>query len=218
MNLEQLVARVDKIVDDSTYFDSDEITSILNQGVLRISGGLKRSDSISSVLTVPLPDLFTITTVTTNATNNVQMPATYQRSLVFASNGAGQELPIYDSFQEFTQVWPRLNYVGSVNGLAVQGKTLYYQGIPTLFDDLTLHFYRYPVEMVDTEDVPDGIPVEFHESLLVNYACREIYTIKEDGIDGGNFNTKKYDDRFQKALMELDATIPSYGAPFRLTR
>ncbi len=210
MNLEVLTERVDKIVQDND-FDSDAIAVYLNRGMLEIAGGMKRSDS--SVLTQPLPLLFTVGTVATTTTFKASLPVTYQRDLVFAIDYLGRELSIYDSFVEFSKVYRLMNAVGSVNAVAVKGRDLYYQNIPAVSELITVHFHRYPVDMVSSTDVPDGLPSNFHD-ILVSYACKEIYSIIEDGVDGKMVNTMKYEQKFQRSLDSLEASIAAEAAPF----
>jgi len=210
MNLEVLTERVDKIVQDSD-FDSDAIAVYLNRGMLEIAGGMKRPDS--SVLTQPLPLLFTVGTVATTTTFKASLPVTYQRDLVFAIDYLGRELSIYDSFVEFSKVYRLMNAVGAVNAVAVKGRGLYYQNIPAVSELIMVHFHRYPVDMVSSTDVPDGIPPNFHD-MLVSYACKEIYSIIEDGVDGKMVNTMKYEQKFQRSLDSLEASIAAEAAPF----
>lgn len=210
MNLEVLTERVDKIVQDND-FDSDAIAVYLNRGMLEIAGGMKRPDS--SVLTQPLPLLFTVGTVATTTTFKASLPVTYQRDLVFAIDYLGRELSIYDSFVEFSKVYRLMNAVGAVNAVAVKGRDLYYQNIPAVSELIMVHFHRYPVDMVSSTDVPDGLPPSFHD-MLVSYACKEIYSIIEDGVDGKMVNTMKYEQKFQRSLDSLEASIAAEAAPF----
>ena len=211
MDLSEMVDRVDRIVDDDD-FDEDEITKYLNRGILQVAGGIRRADS--SVLTQPLPLLFKIGTVSTGSGNTVALPVDYQRDLVFAMDSVGRELPIYDSFIKYMETYRNLTMPGILNGLAVKGRTLYYQFGPATPELITIHYHRYPVEMTQDTDVPDGIPSEFHESVVVNYALKEIYTIKEDGIDGNPLNTMKYEKRFQLGIDTLEAHIASDASTF----
>lgn len=211
MTLDELIDRVDRIVQDDN-FDETEITKYLNRGVLQIARGVRRPDS--SILTPPLPMLFEIGTVSTTTTFKVDLPVDYQRDLVFAADSIGRELAINDSFQEFVKTYPALNTEGTLNALAVKGRVLYYQGIPEDSEAITIHYHRYPVEMIVGSDEPDGIPEDLQDELLVNYACKEIYAIKEQGIDGSSFNTNKHEQKFQIAVEALSASIAADAPPF----
>jgi hypothetical protein len=211
MILSEMVDSVKAVIQDS-FFDDDYIIGVINRGMLRVSGGMKRPDSFMT--TQPLPDLYTIGTVVTTTTNKVILPTNYQRALVLASNAYRAQLQIYDSFQEFAMVYPQMDFTGPVYHLGVKGRYLYYQGIPTIPETITIHYHRYPAIMASDNDEPDGLPPGFHYQILVNFACAEIYRLKEDGIDGNDFNTQRYTNLLNLALIELDATLPADGQFF----
>ena len=203
--LEALTARVMKIVGDDDF--TDDIAGFLNQGVSEISGGMP--SAVGDYITSPLPDLFSISTVTTvTDAAFVSMPATFQRDLVLAVNSAGTELDIAHSWQEFVEAQPLLDRSGRLYEVSEQGGNLYYQGIPTAAEDVTVHFYRLPVAMSAVTDIPDGIPLHLQDPLLVNYACYKIFELIEDGFEGVGVNTQRYEKRFLQALKTLEMTIP----------
>lgn len=211
MNLDTLVEQADKIIQDDD-FDGDTITSYLNRGMLEIAGGIRRVDS--SVLSQPLPELYVVGAVTTTDICKASLPILYQRDAVFAVDSLGRELTIYDSFIEFAKTYPLMTSTGSLNALAIKGRDLYYQNIPLLPEIITIHYHRYPEDMTVGDDVPDGLPVHFH-NLLVDYVCKEFFNIIEDGINDKNVNSIKYEMRFQKGLDALDASIAADAPPFR---
>jgi len=209
--LEQLVDEVSRIIQDSS-FDDATIADYLNRGMLEIAGGIKRPDS--SILTQPLPLLYEIGTVATNTTAHADLPSDYQRDVVFATDEDGRELSIYDSFIEFAKTYPGMATEGALNVLAVKGRTLYYQNIPETSENITIHYHRYPVDMTADDDEPDGIPPELHSPLLVNFACKEIFSLIEDGMDGKMPNTQKFEAKFQAAMDRLEASIAADAPPF----
>ena len=103
------------------------------------------------------------------------MPTTFQRSLVFVSNSSGNEIDIANSWMEFASANPLLNKSGNLYEVIELGGNLYYQKIPVIAEDITLHFYRFPIDMVNDDDEPDGIPVNFHERLIINYTVYRIF-------------------------------------------
>lgn len=201
-----LTARVMKIIKD-TDFTYGEITDFLNQGVSEIAGGMP--SAMGDYITPPLPNLFSISTVTTVTTAaHVSMPATFQRDLMLAVNSAGTELDIAHSWQEFVEAQPLLDRSGRLYEVVEQGGRLYYQGIPTAAEDITVHFYRLPVAMSVSASVPDGIPLHLQDPLLVNYACFKIFELIEDGVEGVGVNTQRYERGFLQALKTLEMSVP----------
>ena len=212
--LSTLRSLVSNIIQDDS-FDNTDIDGYLNRGVSEISGGLQ--STLGSFITPPLPNLFSIGTVTTATTlAYVSMPATYQRNLQFVSNSSGQEIEIYNSMIEFAEDYPLMDGSGSVKAVVVQGNTLYYQDIPTVAEILTLHFYRLPVDMSVATGTPDGIPLHMQIPLLTNYVAWKIFELIEDGIGGEGTNTARYKTFFQEALRILELNVPFDGRPLFL--
>ena len=203
---DELIARVDALVQDPDV--SDLIPSLINQGVYEIAGGMK--SLLLDIIIPPLPDLFTIDSVTTDTSlAYVDMPSTYHRNLQFVVAASGSEIDIANSFIEFSETYPALNKIGNISEVIEQGGKLYYRGIPSTEEEINLHFYRKPVIMVANDDEPDGIPVHLQMSLLSNFALWKAYEFIEDGLEGEVPNTMKYKSYFIEALRVLELTIPS---------
>jgi len=203
---DELIARVDALVQDTDV--SDLIPSLINQGVYEIAGGMK--SLLLDIIIPPLPDLFTIDSVTTDTSlAYVDMPSTYHRNLQLVVAASGSEIDIANSFIEFSETYPALNKIGNISEVIEQGGKLYYQGIPSTEEEINLHFYRKPVIMVADDDEPDGIPVHLQMSLLSNFALWKAYEFIEDGLEGEVLNTMKYKSYFIEALRVLELTIPS---------
>lgn len=191
------------------------IPTFLNQGVLEIAGGM--DSAFGDFTTPPLPKLLTIDTVdTVTDVAYVEMPATFQRDLVFAANEDGTEIDIGNSWIEFMESNPLLSRSGDIYEVIEQGGKLYYQGIPITSEAVTIHFYRLPVDMVLATDVPDGIPLKLQIPLLVNYACKELFNLIEDGIESAQVNTAKHAQLFLAALRVLELSIPADTRSLRL--
>lgn len=202
---EELITRTDFLVNDPDLIDN--FRDLINQGVFEIAGGMQ--SSTLDVITPPLPDLFSMTTVTTS-TNlaYVNMPSTYHRNLQFAVSENGSEIDIAHSFIKFTETYPALDRTGTISEVVEQGGKLYYQGIPSTEEEINLHFYRKPVIMIADDDEPDGIPEHLQMALLANFASWKAYEIIEDGIEEETSNTIKFKSFFIEALKTLELTIP----------
>ncbi len=200
-NLGQLKYIITDILKDSDYINS-RVIRYLNASIIEIAAGLP--STFGSFLTPPLPNLFTIDTVTTVTTDAfVAMPTTFQRSLVFASSSSGNEIDIANSWIEFSSANPLLNKNGNLYEIIELGNNLYYQRIPLIAENITLHFYRFPVAMVSDNDEPDGIPVNFHERLIVNYTVARIF----ERI-GNLEKAEYYNILFLKALNDFELSLP----------
>lgn len=207
--LAQLKSKVSDILSDSQY-RTFSVVKYLNAGVTDIAGGLP--SAFGSFLTPPLPDLFSTDTVSTSTVEAyVSMPATFQRDLVFAANEDGVEIDISNSWIDFASTEPLLDRSGRIYEVIEQGDYLYYQGIPTSSEDITVHFYRLPVDMAAKDDTPDGIPAGFQERLLVNYAVYKTFeTI------GPPEKAVYYENIFKKAMHDLEISLPFDTKPLFL--
>ena len=202
---EELKNRVNQLVDDDSL--DILIEDVINQGVYEIAGGMQ--SALDSSITPPLPNLFTIDTVTTVLDlAYVDMPSTYHRGLQLVVSARGSEIDIAHSFIAFTETYPALDKTGNISEVVEQGNKLYYQGIPLAEEILTLHFYRKPAIMVNDDDEPDGIPEHLQMQLLSNFAAWKAYEFLEDGVEGDTPNTLKFKTFFMESLKTLELTIP----------
>ena len=210
----ELKSKADVLVADPSLTAS--LGGFINQGVSEIAGGMPSlldgiENPIPNALTPPLPELFTIGTVTTSTTVAfVAMPTNFHRDLQLVVSPTGSEIDIAHSFIEFAETYPLLNKAGRISEAIEHGRKLYYQGIPTSAETLTLHYYRKPVDMVADADVPDGIPSHLQISLLVNFAAWKAWEHIEDGIEGETPNTTRFKNSFLSAMRTLELTLPSY--------
>lgn len=216
----ELKAKVSVLVQDSSLTAS--LGDFINQGVFEIAGGMPSlldgiTDPLPNSLTPPLPDLFTIDTVNTSTSvAYVNMPTNFHRDLRFVASSTGSEIDISESFIEFAETYPLLNKSGRISEVIEHGGKFYYQGIPTSSEAVTLHYYRKPVNMVNDDDVPDGIPEHLQIPLLVNFAAWKAYEHIEDGIEGQTPSTLKFKNLFLEAMRTLELSLPAYTRGFML--
>lgn len=188
---------------------------LINQGVSEIAGGMQ--SSLGSWITPPLPELFVVGSVNTAIdAAYVDMPVNFHRGLQLAVNESGQEVDIAHSLIAFTETYPLLNKSGRISEVAEHGGKIYYQGIPTVSETLTLHYYRRPVAMSANDDTPDGIPLHLQIALLTNFAAWKAFEYIEDGLEGETPNTQKFMNFFLTALRTLELSIPDYTRPMIL--
>lgn len=207
---EELQNRASLLVQETPSTEYNvSFADLINQGVAEIAGGMQ--SQLGSWITPPLPDLFVIGTVNTvTDTAYVSMPDDFHRGLQLVANSAGQEIDIAHSLIAFTETYPLLDKTGRISEAAEHGGRLYYQGIPTVSETLTLHYYRRPIAMAAADDTPDGIPLHLQVALLTNFAAWKAYEYIEDGLEGETPNTQKFMNFFLMALLTLELSIPDY--------
>jgi len=209
----ELTSFVQRILQDDAF--DDDITTYLNQAQLEIAGGMQ--SALGDWLTPELPELLTIGTVTTVINlAYVDMPTNFQRRLQFVASASGTEISIEENFIEFTATYPLLDKAGIITSVVEKGGKFYYQGIPPVAEDVTLHYYRKPTDMSNNTDEPDGIPSQLQKELLVNHTCWKIFELIEDGLEGPGVNTQRYMELFERALKVLELTIPYQRRGFNL--
>jgi len=186
MALDDIINSVILAVDDNS-FEYGDIADLITIGRGEIAGE------------IDLPSLLTVDTVASTAgANIVALPLAYSRNLFWVGNYSGRigkpGRGYYDlmGFLDRNQV----DRVGAICDVCVQGNNLLYQGAAD--DTLTLRFYSAP-----TGNEPDEIPSHLQKALLHNYACKEIFNIIEDGMEGAKVNTRKYESSFAVAMSKL---------------
>jgi hypothetical protein len=99
-------------------------------------------------------------------------------------------LEIYPNLEELLNYYPLLDEEGSILGVALEGKTLYYQ--PMADDTIFLVFYTNPPLLTTDRSIPDWIPDHLHRKLLVHGTAYIIYDQIEDGVEGEKVNTASH--------------------------
>lgn len=194
---EKINNKVKKIVQDAS-FDVLDTISYINKALKEISG------------LILLPKLLEVetTVVTVVDTAYASLPDDFQRNLHYCySSTTNRKIHIYNDVRLLYRQFSRLDLGGQVVGVAVKGRSLYYQRIPPVAETLRIHYYKYPTTIVTETDQPDCLPEFLVRPLLVNYAAKEIYSLIEDGEDGQKTNTKYYEAKFVEAMAELNRYV-----------
>ena len=189
---EDLAQTVLRKVQDASYVYAD-VLALFNKCLLSLSGRFL------------LPNLETMRDVHTDpGTSHIPVPADYQKKLRYAhSITHNRKLKIYPSLILMYRWQKALDGRGSVNSLAVKGRDLYYQRVPSSAETIRINYWAYPEPMETRYAKPVCLPVHLIEPLLVNYACKELYSEIEDGIDSQKVNTTYYANEYNRALGDL---------------
>jgi hypothetical protein len=222
-NLNTLTNAIQDILQDSAY-SNPKVESLINDAVTAIAAGIRMPDGSVSP---PLPDLFTISTVTTVAgLAYASLPVNYQRGLanVYDSSGVRISHPRGGDYYSFNLFLRQANHkalmeTGSVYMVCVKGTKLYYQGIPTAVATLGLHYYKKPTTMVTATDEPDGIPEHLQLRLIKHYVIMTIFGEQiESGVSEPAIGYKYHEKQFYTAMTDLidfigitDAAPTYYG-------
>lgn len=217
-NLNTLTNAIQDILQDSAYSNT-KVESLINDAVTAIAAGIRMPNGMVSP---PLPDLFTVSTVTTVlGVAYVSLPVGYQRGLTNVYDASGNRIAPprggdYYSFYLFLQQanHKALMETGSVYMVCVKGSKLYYQGIPSAATTLGVHYYKRPTPMVTATDEPDGIPPHLELPLIKHRVLMDIYgEMLEAGVTEPAVGMKYHTGKFYEAMTELCDYIGIDGAP-----
>jgi len=181
MNLEMIRKEVENLIDDES-FDPDTIYSYITNCVQSVCAMVR------------IPSLKRLGTVTLSASGySVDISdiggSSFGGILTKAVNSSGAEYKIYRDLEHLMDDYPTMGESGNACGVALEGKTLYYNPIPDADETATIVFYKVPSLITKQEDIPSDIPEYLHRKLLVHGSAWIIYDQIEDGIDGPKLNT-----------------------------
>lgn len=202
--LAELEDEILTIIDDES-FSLANVTGYLNKAMKEISGRFL------------LPELQTNANVVTTALNYVALPTTFQRNLFYCySTTQSREIPIMSDFRHILRDVSVIDQGGNVFAVAVRGSNLHYQRIPSVFETLQIHFYKKPTELstASTAGTPSCIPDHLVRPLLVNYVCKEIFSLIEQDQSGARPNRDFHYSLYQEALADLSLFLgpePSFA-------
>ena len=213
-----LINSIQDILQDDA-FTEEILVKKINATVSCIAAGIRMPDG---QISPPLPDLFTMGTVTTSLTlPYVSLPVDYQRMVCVVADSSGNRIypPLngdYYSFALFLKQISNLNMTeaGSVYRVAIKGTKLYYQGIPTVAETLGVHYYKKPTDMVADADVPEGIPEHLRERLIKHKVIADIYGDQiEAGVTEPSRGAQYHESKFMEAMIELVDYVGIDGEP-----
>jgi len=81
---------------------------------------------------------------------------------------------------------------GTLEGVAVEGNTLWYQEVPATATAITVIYYSDIPPLVKDTDIPVDIPVGFHRSLLVYGTAWMIFDQIEEDIEEAKVNASSF--------------------------
>ena len=184
------------IVQDNNYNETD-ILRLCNNALTEISG------------IILLPDLQAEDTVDTVVdVNYTPLPSNFQRNLFYCYSEVNlRRVKVYSDFRKVLTLAGVIDQPGYVFGVATRGSNLHYQRIPGTAETLQIHYYRNPSALTSVDDSPDCLPVHLARPLLVNYCCKELFSLLEDGMDGKAPNADRHTNRFNENMAFLYAFI-----------
>lgn len=190
MNLGQLKDEVEVVLQDTSFVDSfaDWINNAVEQAIDDANvPGFKEILSVNTVLGAAYTTL----------------GATCSGRILYVGTATAELAGGVVTLEHMMKMYPSMAEAGDVEYVAVDGNTLYYQGIPSTVTPLTLLHRRKPVVMVEDDDEPEGIPSHLHLNVIVSRAAMFGFDRIEDGIEGEKVNTISQSIRYKQGLHDL---------------
>lgn len=185
-----VVTRVLSIAQEPSY-DAADVIELLNEGI------------VQTAMRIYVPDLEQVDTVdTSTSTNVVALPSDYLKGL-HRCTYSNTPVKVYDNRRMLDRLLSSFDATGNVVGVAVWGRNLYYQKIPSESTELTLHYIMIPDTLVAGGNFPAWLPSGMAFKLLGHYALFKINEGVEDGIETEKVNTRYHEKEYEKALNDL---------------
>jgi hypothetical protein len=193
MNFIELQDEISLLVDSGTSSLEDMIPDLINEAVL----------SIANEPGVILPNLKSVQSVLTDVGKSyVNIPDFMDSKILFASVG-GIQLSPYNTLEDLMSEYPDMSEVGSVEGIALEGSTLWYVKSPSVGTSILLLMYANPDILQDDYDEPICIPAHLHRQTIIPYVAKYLFDFLEQGDEGNKVNTQVQQLQYDKGLIKL---------------
>ena len=197
--MSEIISVVQDNVKDSDVATASAIITLTNRCIAEIASRYT------------LPSLAASASVTSTETYKVALPANFGKRLYHCFNTTqSSECAIYDSYYDFVVKHPVPTSTAAqpVTVVVPYSGYLYYQGIPTDAETLTLYYYRVPTATGTTTGtyetvVPDGIPGAINDMVLTNYVSWKLFSKIEQGLEGNKSDTMYYRQLYNEGLTYL---------------
>ena len=183
----------------------DEVTIVLSDTSFASSLSNWINDSIGQIIddaNVPgFKEMLTVNTVVSQAYTT--LGATCDGRILYVGSATAELSGGLVTLEHLLKMYPSMSEAGDVEYIAVEGNTMYYQGIPTVATPLTILHRRKPVVMVEDTDTPEGIPEHLHLAVIVPRVAMRGFDRIEDGCEGEKVNTIAQSIRYKQGLHDL---------------
>jgi hypothetical protein len=184
MTFRQLKDEVEVILQDSSADLIDRIPHALNEALFSVADELISEGGIPE-----LKRIGTFTTVVGQAW--ATMPTGFNGKLLFVGNESESLAIATGGVRQLMEGNPELDSTGDVHTVALEGSTIYYQGIPSSATSFPILYQINPTQWTDDVDTTDTwVPTHLERGLFVHKAASILFNLVEDGIDGEKVNTK----------------------------
>jgi len=174
MDRAEIRVRVEDII-QGLDCSTEALNSYINQSILYIGARVEipRLKRIGVAETIP----FQAYTYLDSLTNG------FSGTLRRIKNSGKDSIKIFSNLGLLMDKYPTMDEVGSVEAVALEGSTLWYQRMPEAIEILTVLCYEDPAVLTGDKDVPSDFPDHLHEDLLVHGAAWMAYDQEGDKVN-----------------------------------
>lgn len=184
------------VADETFVVDTQTFTfKALRSDTGEVTIGATAAETATNIATAIGLDLASVTAAASSATVVVTSATTGYSTLVFTESASNLTVDGNDMLGGTTQ--------------GCSSAYLHYLRTPSASESLRLHYYKQPSDLSGDTSIPYELPPHLHKPLLVNYACREIFTEIYEGED--NPTVQRYDALYNWALSELMKFLGPYA-------
>lgn len=205
MTFEELKTEVEILVKDASF--ADKYGSYINEALIEVADrtsppDLKRIDVVSTVVGQNYVSLLGAGAPTGGFSGKL-------RKVVKSADN--EAITIHQNLDVlFAEMGEDFSAEGEVEGVALEGRTLWYSKVPATAESLRILYYQNPPELVEDSDVCEFIPLSLHRKLLIHGAARIIFGIIEEGLEESQkVNFLVNNNVFETGLLEYHAWIGS---------
>lgn len=187
MQLQEIRDEVSILVADDSYV-SKRLDNYINQcfNYLNTIIGLPGRKSITSIDTVVGQAHVSLTNVTGGFNGTISKAICSSGSLRIYPN---LEL-LFDDYADSDNV--DLLETGTLEGVAVEGNTFWYQPVPTTSTSITVMYYSNIPLLTTDSDVPNDIPEALHRRLFVYGTAWIIFDQIEEDVEEAKVNASSF--------------------------
>lgn len=193
MNFQDLQDEVSIMLKDASPEIVARIPNAINEALLDVCDRAR------------VPDLLRVSSFTTVVNQAYgPMPVGFDGRLLFFGTPDMEIEVEQGGLLDLMRAYPMLDEAGEVSRVALEGATVWYQGIPTVATTYPVLYLALPTLFSALTDVtPSYIPLHLERRLLCHRAAAILYNLIEDGIEQEKPNTAAETLQAEKAFVEF---------------
>lgn len=198
MILSDMISRIQRGIQDPSFTVEDDILPLIQEAIETAAHELPHAALATS----------DVIDVDAEESGPLSLPEDYHHDVYRVENVThNRPVNIRTNVEVLDRLYDGLESPGPIADVAVEGQELYFQPNPATADQQLKVFYYAKPEPPEIDDVdyePEWLPERLHNTIIVDYALKELFGLIEDGIDGQKVNTAFYEARYARGRQQLE--------------